>query len=367
MAAVDIVLSLPPSVLPAVGLRFPTDSSGRLLPWCHGKHAQHCSRLAPPLSILQPGLAGVVSDPPAHGLGLCTAASIGGIAAAAAVQEARAACLRDRVRALCSPQIRSVDPEGRIFSLYNLGEYEACLSVLKSILAFEPVISRPVPKVPLNSDGQRVVNPSKFVMPVESRPVQVLDDRLEHWRQALTCQVRPQGSYSLPPACVKAIDHMLGLGHQLPAWRAKQVRTLRGVSKRASRLTRTLKASWALGAAAQRLEQDVRKVNVVLLMLLCDALEHPGVDLRGRISRVFPSQACCRTVMCFGRSQRRTPRSSPGLAITTPCALMINGQRSLRQRWPTRPGLPLASASHCFSNHGSLRRPTLDRTFAANQ
>jgi hypothetical protein len=240
------------------------------------------------LSVVQPGLAGVVHDPPAHGIGLGIAASVGGAAVVAAAQEARAACLRDRVQALCSPQIRSVDPEGRIFSLHDLGEYESCLSALKSLLAFEPVISRPAPKAPLNGDGQRVVNPGKFVMPVESRPVQVLDDRLEHWRQALTCQARPQGTYSLPPACVKAVDHMLGLGHKLPAWRAKQVRALQGISKRASRLTRTLKASWALGAAVQRLEHDVRKVNVVLLMLLCDALEHPDVGLPRAYLSGFP-------------------------------------------------------------------------------
>ena len=110
----------------------------------------------------------------------------------------------------------AVDPEGRIFSLHDLGEYEACLSMLKSILAFEPVISRPAPKAPLNGDGQRVVNPSKFVMPVESRAVQVLDDRLEHWRQALTCQARPQGSYSLPPACPRAACDLSGRHERFP-------------------------------------------------------------------------------------------------------------------------------------------------------
>ena len=57
-------------------------------------------------------------------------------------------------------------------------------------------------------------------------------------------------------------------------------------------------------------------------------------------------QACCRTVMCFVRSQRQIPRNFSGLAITILCAVMINGQSSLRRRWPTRPGLP-NTKTHC--------------------
>jgi hypothetical protein len=74
-----------------------------------------------------------------------------------------------------------------------------------------------------------------FIRPVETRPVKVLDDRLEHCRQALTCDVNSVfgPKYVLPPACTQDIDHMLKLGDRLPAWRAGQLRKLRSIAKRA--------------------------------------------------------------------------------------------------------------------------------------
>ena len=120
--------------------------------------------------------------------------------------------------------------------------------------------------------------------------MKVLDDRLEHWRQALTCDVNSVfgPKYVLPPACVKAIDQMLKLGVRLPAWRVGQLRKLRAIAKRAGRLTHSLKLSFGLGVAAAQLEAKVRRVNVVLLMLLCDVLEHPDVNLPRAYLHGFP-------------------------------------------------------------------------------
>ena len=242
------------------------------------------------LCLVRPGLAG----PPPGGLvsptlGLGLGAAFGAAAAASVASEVGANRLRDRVAGLCSPQIREIDPDGQHFSLHDLGEYEACQTDLRALLAFEPVQSRPPAAPARGQAGERVVNDSKFVQPVAARPVKVLDDRLEHWKQALTCTVGSVGPrYTLPPACVQAIGHMFALGDRLPAWRTRQVRSLRGVAKRAARLSATLKSSFGLGTSAGQLEAKVRKVNVVLLMLLCDVLDHPDTGLPKAYMQGFP-------------------------------------------------------------------------------
>ena len=96
------------------------------------------------LCLVLPGLAGpppgwLVS--PTLGLGL--GAAFGAAAAASVASEVGANRLRDRVAGLCSPQIREIDPDGQHFSLHDLGEYEACQTDLRALLAFEPVQSRP--------------------------------------------------------------------------------------------------------------------------------------------------------------------------------------------------------------------------------
>jgi hypothetical protein len=81
---------------------------------------------------------------------------------------------------------------------------------------------------------------------------------------------------------------MLKLGDRLPDWRTGQLRKLRTIAKRAGRLTHSLKRSYGLGVAAAQLEAKVRRVNVVLIMLLCDVLEHPNVNLPRAYLRGFP-------------------------------------------------------------------------------
>lgn len=243
--------------------------------------------------IARPSLAGPPLGPaaPALSLGL----GLGAVAAAAAAVhiagDVRADRLRARVATLDSPQLRCIDPEGRHFSVAELGEYQQCQVQLRALLAFDPVIHRPAPAPARHADesGRRVVNDNKFVQPVASRPVQVLDDRLKHWRAALTCEAGPAApAYVLPPACVLAIDRMLGLGQRLPTWRSSQLRRLSHISARAARLSASLKRSCGLGLAANQLESRVRKVNVVMLMLLCDVLEHPDTALPRSYLYGFP-------------------------------------------------------------------------------
>ena len=242
------------------------------------------------LCLARPSVAGPPPAPAPPGLvaGVCSVFAVA--AAASIVSDHRLAGLRARVDGLRSPQIHAIDPLRVHFSLHDLGEYEACQAELRALLAFEPVIARPLPKGAACADGLQAVSDHMFIRPVETRPVKVLDDRLEHWRQALTCDVNSVfgPKYVLPPACIQAIDQMLKLGDRLPAWRAGQLRKLRAIAKRAGRLTHSLKRSYGLGVAAAQLEAKVRRVNVVLLMLLCDVLEHPDVNLPRAYLRGFP-------------------------------------------------------------------------------
>ena len=270
------------------------------------------------LCLARPSVAGPPPAPAPPGLiaGVC---SVFAVAAAASIaSDHHLTGLRARVDGLRSPQIHAIDPLRVHFSLHDLGEYEACQAELRALLAFEPVIARPMPKGAACADGLQAVSDHMFIRPVETRPVKVLDDRLDHWRQALTCDVNSVfgPKYVLPPACVKAIDQMLKLGDRLPAWRAGQLRKLRAIAKRAGRLTHSLKRSYGLGVAAAQLEAKVRRVNVVLLMLLCDVLEHPDVNLPRAYLRASPLPGSSQIVTFCGRSRPLIPRKNFGCGIT---------------------------------------------------
>jgi hypothetical protein len=135
---------------------------------------------------------GVTDSVTSHGLchvtaGVC--AVFAGAAAASLACDHHLAGLRVRVGALRSQQIEVIDPLRVHFSMHHLGEYEACQAELRALLAFDPVITRPSPKGATGIDGAQSVSDHMFVRPVETRPVKVLADRLEHWRHALTCKV----------------------------------------------------------------------------------------------------------------------------------------------------------------------------------
>jgi hypothetical protein len=170
------------------------------------------------LCLARPSVAGPPPAPAPPGLiaGVCTV--FAGAAAASVASDYHLSGLRARVDGLRSPQIHAIDPPRVHFSLHDLGEYEACQADLRALLAFEPVIARPSAKGATCADGVQAVSDHMFIRPVETRPVKVLDDRLEHWRQALTCDVNSVfgPKYVLPPSCIKAIDQMLKLGDRLP-------------------------------------------------------------------------------------------------------------------------------------------------------
>jgi hypothetical protein len=72
-------------------------------------------------------------------------------------------------------------------------------------------------------------------------------------------------------------------------WCAMQVCPIRGTAKGAGRLSHSFKQSYRLGVAVSQLKNKVCRVNVVMLMLLCDVLEYPDVGLPRAYCKVFPS------------------------------------------------------------------------------
>jgi hypothetical protein len=128
------------------------------------------------LCLAQPSVAGPPPAPAPPGLiaGVC---SVFAVAATASVaSDHHLTGLRARVDGLRRPQIHSIDPLRVHFSLHDLGEYEACQAELLALLAFEPVIARPLPKGAACDDGLQAVSDHMFIRPVETRPVKVLDD-----------------------------------------------------------------------------------------------------------------------------------------------------------------------------------------------
>ena len=115
--------------------------------------------------------------------------------------------------------------------------------------------------------------------------VNVVDNRLKHFLQAIEADPPHHGwgQYLLPEACKRAIGFMLT---KQPAalrnWRAKQLVKIKKISDKARILSAALKALpiAQTSASVLALEQPaVREVNVGLLCLFCDVLDHPDVNL----------------------------------------------------------------------------------------
>ena len=159
---------------------------------------------------------------------------------------------------------------------------------LRASLAFDPTFARP----PARSAEDKLNADTLFVNPdVSKRLVPVVDDRLAHFEAALICdppQLRWQQAYKLPPACTRAITVMLQKGKDLKNWRGRQVHILHQVAKQARRLDAALKAEPSPSSSVRHLEDGVRSVNVALLCLLCDVLDHPDVDLPRNFLLGFP-------------------------------------------------------------------------------
>ena len=110
------------------------------------------------LCLARPSVAGPPPAPAPPGLiaGVC---SVFAVAAAASIaSDHHLTGLRARVDGLRSPQIHAIDPLRVHFSLHDLGEYEACQAELQALLAFEPVIARPLPKGAACADGLQAVS-----------------------------------------------------------------------------------------------------------------------------------------------------------------------------------------------------------------
>ena len=89
------------------------------------------------LCLARPSVAGPPPAPAPPGLiaGVC---SVFAVAAAASIaSDHHLTGLRARVDGLRSPQIHAIDPLRVHFSLHDLGEYEACQTELRAILALE--------------------------------------------------------------------------------------------------------------------------------------------------------------------------------------------------------------------------------------
>ena len=221
---------------------------------------------------------------------------------------------------------------------------------LRASLAFDPVFERPAPKQAGSTTGNLLVNPD-----VDKRLVPVTDDRLAHFDAACACdppQFRWQKNYSLPPACARAIDIMFQQGPNLGAWRAKQARNLSGIARKARELDKVLKAGFSPPTSVQYLQCDVRDVNVVLLCLMCDALNHPDVNLPRNfllgfpVTGVVPDSGVLRPIPTAGSEEafwagfKRTMATNNSWATTLASAvnsegLSAHGRRRelLRRSW----------------------------------
>jgi hypothetical protein len=159
--------------------------------------------------------------------------------------------------------------------------YENLAEDLHDCLAFEPVFNQPAEK-PQKTPGE--VGESKFVKPVAQRLVKVVDDRYQHFLEALNAD--PPGldtcsKYSLPAACKQALAFMLHKGTALPKWRRYQVEKLRRIAHRLRPLDAALKKLPAAqrSESVNNLESKVRQVDVGMLCLLGDVLRHPDTTL----------------------------------------------------------------------------------------
>ena len=162
--------------------------------------------------------------------------------------------------------------------------YGSLQTDLRKLLAFSPSFSRPAPKQP------RSVGSNKFVQRAGERTIEVDDNRLQHFLAALdTLPPRPvwQDKYSLPDACKQAIRCMLAKRSGLRKWRLRQVEQLKSIAKRAKPIDVCLKRIPAMSCAPHALER-VRTVNVAMLCLCCDVLQHPDVDLPRNYLHGFP-------------------------------------------------------------------------------
>jgi len=198
-------------------------------------------------------------------------------------------------------------------------------------------------------------------MPCTSkRLVSVTDDRLAHFDDACACdppQLRCQKNYSLPPACARAINIMFQKGPNLGAWRAKQARNLSGIARKARELDKVLKACFSPPTSVQHLQRDVRDVNIVLLCLMCDTLNHQDVNLPRNfllgfpVTGVVPDSGVLRPIPTAGTEEafwtryKRTMTTNNSWATTLDSAVNIEGlsargrrrellRRSLKMRSP---------------------------------
>jgi hypothetical protein len=169
------------------GIRTVLYSQTKSFHWVPGKrHAWHAAtpqrcarRLASPLTgVVKRCRPAASTCPPGLIAGVCTV--FAGSDAATVASNYHLTGLRARVDGLRRPQIHGIDPLSVHFSLHDLGEYEVCQAEFRALLAFDPVIARPSAKGATGADGVQVVSDHMFIRTVETRPVKVLDDRLEH-------------------------------------------------------------------------------------------------------------------------------------------------------------------------------------------
>jgi hypothetical protein len=150
---------------------------------------------------------------------------------------------------------------------------------------------------------------------------------------------------------------MFQKGPNLGAWRAKQARNLSGIARKARKLDKVLKACFSPPTSVQHLQRDVRDVNIVLLCLMCDTLNHQDVNLPRNfllgfpVTGVVPDSGVLRPIPTAGTEEafwtryKRTMTTNNSWATTLDSAVNIEGlsargrrrellRRSLKMRSP---------------------------------
>ena len=163
-----------------------------------------------------------------------------------------------------------------------IARYKSLRKSMEQLLAFEPSFERP-PPLPTRD----LTRGNRFVKPLNDRIVKVDGrdkagwDRLPHFQAAKTCTVPAfewRSKYQLPSSCCDAIRIMLAKRARLGRWRRSQIRSMRAICTQSRRLDRELKRLNFGSESVQRLAK-VRTVNVAMLCLFTDVLQHPDTTL----------------------------------------------------------------------------------------
>ena len=203
---------------------------------------------------------------------------------------ARASATLKRARLTSSPRLAAIGVDLEFANKHlQPHTYEDLEAELDSLMVIDEMDSRPPQKV---KKATGAPSDGTFVNPiVADRLIPIVDDKRLHFLDALTktpAGLAGKNPYALPASCKAALAFMLDKGATLPKWRAQQVKKLKSIANKLDPLDRALKAL-PLAAKSESVRMldtgvpplgvGVRSVNVALLCLMGDCMQHPDILL----------------------------------------------------------------------------------------